>query len=261
VTFTEDIYVVLTGYTLESGQANFTVFINPLILWVWVGFLVLAAGTLICLIPQWVVDLFTGWQPKTRLGRAADVSIVVGVVLALVLGIGSQARADTPAGAAPAEHVPSGMGMGPSGEGWAAKNRPTNDTQSKAMGELLCPCGCARQSILDCECQTAADLRRVVIDELATADLSSDEGREKAYDGVLTKFVHEYGGNVLATPKSKFSWLLPSLAVVGGLGLLVGLGRRWVHRGAGAAVNAPAVTAPEDDDYADKLDDELSRTD
>ena len=73
----------------------------------------------------------------------------------------------------------------------------------------------------------------------------------------------EYGQEVLATPKSQVSWLLPSLAVVGGLGVLVGLGRRWIiHRGATPPA-APAADAPspEDDDYADRLDDELSRTD
>ncbi|HEU4727971.1 MAG TPA: heme lyase CcmF/NrfE family subunit, partial [Kofleriaceae bacterium] len=50
----EDIYIVLTGYDLDSNLANLRVYLNPLILWVWVGFLVLAFGTLVCLIPQTV---------------------------------------------------------------------------------------------------------------------------------------------------------------------------------------------------------------
>ena len=73
---TEDVYVVLTGYDLESQLANFRVYINPLILWVWIGFSILAFGTLVCLIPQGVVDRLQ-WKPKTRLGRAADVGILV----------------------------------------------------------------------------------------------------------------------------------------------------------------------------------------
>jgi cytochrome c-type biogenesis protein CcmF len=264
VMFTEDVYLVLSQYDVKTGMSNFQVFINPLILWVWLGAIVLLIGTAICLIPQFVVDLVTGWKPKTRVGRAADVGIVLGIVTALVLGVASQARADVPAAAAaaaPAEHVRAGMGMGTMSGGWAAKNRPVNDTQSKAMSELLCPCGCARQSILDCQCQTASELRGVVMETLATADLSTDAGRQQAYDAVLDKFVREYGGDVLATPKSKFSWLLPSFAALGGLGLLVVLGRRWV-RGAGNGARPSASTqGHEDDNYAEKLDDELARTD
>ena len=70
----------------------------------------------------------------------------------------------------------------------------------------------------------------------------------------------EYGGEqVLATPTSNASWLLPTFAVVGGLALLGFAGRRWIVRGRAATV-APVV-AHEDETYADKLDDELRDTD
>ena len=268
VRFAEDVYVVLTGYELDRGLANFRVYINPLILWVWVGFLVLALGTLICLIPQAVVDRLH-WKPKTTLGRAADVSLVVGIAIAAVLGLASQARADnaTSAGAA-TEHIPAGMGMGNAGGGYAAKNRPTNSTQQRAMKEILCPCGCARQNLDECECATAADLRAKVIALLEGVDLSSETARQSAYQVVLDNFVHEYGEKVLATPKSSVSWILPSLAVVAGLGVLVVAGRRFVARGAAtqspqateAAPQPPSVGAGEKA-YADRLDDELAETD
>ena len=64
VRLNEDVYVVLTGYDLESQLANFRVFINPLISWVWIGFLLLALGTLICLIPQSVVDRVRPWRAQ-----------------------------------------------------------------------------------------------------------------------------------------------------------------------------------------------------
>src|SRR5678815_142271 len=91
----EDVYLVLTGFDLESQQANFRVFINPLISWVWIGFLILALGTLICLIPQSIVDLLAP-RPKTKLGRAADVGILIAIVCGILLGFASQARADAP---------------------------------------------------------------------------------------------------------------------------------------------------------------------
>lgn len=265
VRFAEDVYVILTGYDRESGLANFRVYINPLILWVWVGFLILSFGTLVCLIPQALVDRLQ-WKPKTPLGRAADVGIVVAIATAVVLGLSTQAYANVPASAA-TEHVPAGMGMGQAGGGHAAKNRPTNATEQRAMRELLCPCGCARQNLDECECATAADLRAKVIALLADADLSSEPGRQVAYQAVLDNFTSAYGEKVLATPKSSVSWLLPSLAIVFGLGLLGVVGRRFVARGtaaakARAASEAPARESPEAGTaYADRLDDELAETD
>ena len=140
------------------------------------------------------------------------------------------------------------------------------------MKELLCVCGCARESVFDCKCSSAAQLRQQVKDVLGKVDVSGKPvfdlntpgGRDVAYEAVLDEFVKVYGGEqVLATPRTKVSWLLPSLGVIGGLGLLVVAGRRWVHRGSEiAATESRAVaTVAEDDAYADKLDDELADTD
>ncbi|HEY0190504.1 MAG TPA: heme lyase CcmF/NrfE family subunit, partial [Kofleriaceae bacterium] len=88
----EDIYVVLTGYDLDSNLANLRIYLNPLILWVWTGFLVLAFGTLICLIPQSVVDRLS--RPRgSRLGRAADLAVLAVLIGGITLGIASQAQA------------------------------------------------------------------------------------------------------------------------------------------------------------------------
>jgi cytochrome c-type biogenesis protein CcmF len=270
-TFGEDVYVVLTGYDLDSGLANLRIYLNPLILWVWVGFLILAFGTLMCLIPQGVVDRLS--RPRTtRLGRAGELAVMVLVAGGVLAGIASQAHA---ASAPPAEHVQAGMGMGADGTGYAAMNRPTNGTEDKAMKELLCVCGCPRESVFDCKCSTAAQLRRQVMDYLGQVkgngqplfDLKTQDGRDAAYEAVLEYFVKTYGGEqVLATPRTKFSWLLPSLAVIGGLGLLVVAGRRWVGRGSATATMAAAAAAAgpavsDDDAYADKLDDELADSD
>jgi len=259
VRFSEDVYVVLTGYDLDAELANFRVYVNPLISWVWIGFLILTLGTFVCLIPQGLVDR-VGTRPQSRIGRAADVGLFIGVILGLILA-GSAA-------AAPVEHVPAGQGMGQSGVGYASMNRPANETDGKAMKELICPCGCARQTIHECDCKTAADLRENVQTILADYDMADTKQRAAGYDKVLEYFVHEYGERVLATPKSKVSWLFPSLAVVGGLGLLFVVGRRWIVKpGKDAATGAtkPGAEVPKktaaDDAYADKLDDELAETD
>ncbi|MBA3391037.1 MAG: cytochrome c biogenesis protein CcsA [Deltaproteobacteria bacterium] len=259
---TEDVYVVLTGYDLESKLANFRVFINPLISWVWIGFLMLTLGTLICLLPASLVDR-VGNRSRTKLGRAADITILVVVIGALMAGLATQAHAQ-------GEHVAPGMGMGDTSVGWASMNRPSNDAESDAMKELLCPCGCKREDIFLCKCQSAANLRGWVI-QLVNAkdeqgkprfDLATKAGREQAYDHAIDEYVAKYGEQVLATPRSSFSWLLPSLGVIGGLGLLFVVGRRFIGRGrAEATALAAATPAVVDDIYADKLDDELAETD
>jgi cytochrome c-type biogenesis protein CcmF len=277
----EDVYVVLTGYDTDSGLANLRVYINPLILWVWIGFLILAVGTLICLIPQGIVDLVAGQPRQTRLGRAAELGAMLLLIGGVVGGIASQAHAaaqpaehaeHSASGGDGTEHVQAGMGMGADGIGFTAMNRPTNDTEERAMKELLCVCGCARESIFSCKCGTAAQLRKLVQDFLGqtdtagnpTFDLKTPAGRDKAYEAVLAYFIKQYGGEqVLATPRSQLSWLFPSLAVVGGLALVVAVGRRWVHRGPTTVSPAAMAAAarPDNDAYADKLDDELADTD
>ncbi|MBW3653613.1 MAG: hypothetical protein KY433_08475, partial [Actinobacteria bacterium] len=88
---TEDVYVVLTGYELESKLANFRVFINPLISWVWVGFLLLALGVFVCLFPPSLIARIYG--KRSMIGRAAgDISILVIVAGAIVAATPSDAK-------------------------------------------------------------------------------------------------------------------------------------------------------------------------
>jgi cytochrome c-type biogenesis protein CcmF len=265
VRLSEDVYVVLTGYQTDTKLANFRVYINPLISWVWIGFLVLALGTLVCLIPQALVDRVTGRGPGPRVGQ-------IGVIALLAAGM--LAASSGTANAQGGEHIPlpkAGGGMGDPGIGWSAQNRPDNNpVAKKAMQEVICICGCPRESIYDCKCARAAELRGLVLQFLNQRDasgkpmfdLETSEGRDRAYDAVLDWYIEAYGGeHVLLTPRSKVAWILPALAVVGGLSLLVGVGIRFTRRGRAVQVATAPTTTVEDDEYADKLDDELAKTD
>jgi cytochrome c-type biogenesis protein CcmF len=267
----EDVYLVLTSYNHETGEANFRVFVNPLINFVWLGFLILAFGTFICLIPASVVNALSP-RPRTRLGRAADVTMLVLILGALTVGLVKGASAaELPAASAPeatspiqlaqaAEHD-TGPGMG-DGEGFAHKFRPHNDTEATIMKELICMCGgCQRETVFECKCGYAANEREKVQQRIAGYNLSTEAGRERAKAEVMESFVKEYGNEqVLATPRNKAAWMVPVLAAVGGLGLLVFVARTWVVRGRQATIdNKPRAT--EDETYAEKLDDELANVD
>lgn len=258
----EDVYLILTGYDVESGLANFRVYINPLINFVWLGFLLLGLGTLICLIPQRLVDSLSP-RPRTKLGRIAEATVTVLIGLGALAGLAQQAFAEPPVQVAQAEHETSGPGMGMDGTGYAHQERPSSDTATKLMKELVCLCGgCKREDIYSCKCGYAANERKKVNQLLAGRDLSTDQAREAAYAAVIKSFVAEYGGeHVLNTPTSSISWVVPTLAAIGGLGLLLGVGSYWVRRGRSSLGQLATTHQKLDPAYADRLDDELRDVD
>lgn len=48
----EDVYVNYAGVSNDSKRAVIQAYVNPLVSWVWIGYWVLLAGTLICLVPS-----------------------------------------------------------------------------------------------------------------------------------------------------------------------------------------------------------------
>jgi cytochrome c-type biogenesis protein CcmF len=48
----QDVYVVLNGWESGGESATFTLYVNPLTMWMWIGGLVLVLGTLICTWPH-----------------------------------------------------------------------------------------------------------------------------------------------------------------------------------------------------------------
>jgi cytochrome c-type biogenesis protein CcmF len=52
MTLTEDVYVLLNGWEDSGGNATFTIYINPLTIWMWIGGVVLVIGTLVAAWPH-----------------------------------------------------------------------------------------------------------------------------------------------------------------------------------------------------------------
>lgn len=48
----EDVYVVLNGWESRGATATFTIYVNPLTMWMWIGGVVLVIGTLIAIWPH-----------------------------------------------------------------------------------------------------------------------------------------------------------------------------------------------------------------
>jgi cytochrome c-type biogenesis protein CcmF len=48
----EDLYIVLAGQDSESGKGIVEVYVNPLVIWVWIGGVIVFLGTLLALLPS-----------------------------------------------------------------------------------------------------------------------------------------------------------------------------------------------------------------
>jgi cytochrome c-type biogenesis protein CcmF len=234
----EDLYLVLNGYEGNPQIANIKVVINPLVNWIWLGFLLLAAGTVIAFMPDRAYAL-AGAKLPTK-GAAA-------VATLLVLLAGGSAFAQN--GDAP----------------MARANDPAlarNDTERDLFKKIVCQCGtCGRQVLSDCACGPAAEMRRVIQKLL-------DQG--KTPEQVIDYELQTYPGqSALVVPLdrgfNRIAWLLPYGMTIFGIGGIVMLGRRWSKRGAAkeAAAEPVAAAPPSDEDRAleDRLDDELDELD
>jgi len=50
-TWRDDLYLVLAGYDEEKQEAMFSAYVNPLVVWLWIGGWVMALGTLLAMVP------------------------------------------------------------------------------------------------------------------------------------------------------------------------------------------------------------------
>ena len=129
----------------------------------------------------------------------------------------------------------------------------------KATAAILCDCGCHPQSVKDCACGRAAEMRGEIADLIAGKD---GEGPRTA-DAVIALYVANHGEQILVTPPAHgfnlVAWVGPFVVLVvalAGVSLLV---RRWTARSApsaaAAGVDAPALDPA--DPYLGRLQREL----
>jgi cytochrome c-type biogenesis protein CcmF len=308
-----DVYLILTGFSLAEDrslrEANFRIYINPLVNWVWIGFALLALGTAICLIPQEWVDRM-GPARKTRLGRLGEAAAILLVAGGITFGMTRVALAQPPPGAAEHEDtVFQGGGHNAAAAHLFREDDPKflsrfraraeqqvrreapdvkpNDPEFKrrvdaklapiisavrtTTARLVCLCGgCTRENVHECKCAEAAKEREWVQRIMGGFDLLDDKGRKDAMAKVLAAYQERFQGqHALIVPKDegagRLAWLVPYVLVAAGLGLLYAAARRWVKRGrsdmAAQGAEAKRAESPENEGYAELLDDELRDTD
>jgi cytochrome c-type biogenesis protein CcmF len=251
----EDLYLTLGGYDLAGGTANLKLVLNPIVNWIWLGFILLALGTGISVLPDAMLEKMT--VKVTARGGAELPGSAAGLLVWLAVGLaGAGALAwSAPAYAqAPRQPQPQ-MGVA---KGHAPT--PSGDDEAWLVRNIMCQCGTCRHTLIDCAgegCGHATNERLLIRDLL---------GQGKTRDEIIQFFIQKYGSQVaLASPIDKgfnrLAWLLPySLGVLGAGGLAYGayrLARRSppAAAAAGEARDAPPTMANRE--LQDKLDDEL----
>jgi cytochrome c-type biogenesis protein CcmF len=235
----QDLYVILGTVNPESKIATFQVHINPLVSWIWVGCLVLIFGSVVCMWPQ--LEPAESWAWAFGRGFAGvATSVSIGLLLAVL---------PTPA------FAQAGMDDMHSGT-----IRIDNEHERDIFSSLRCMCGCPRDLLSTCNCNSFAEPAREEIRKQIAAGMTKEQ--------ILLAYQAAHGTESLAVPPNEGAlraiYAVPLVAIVGGA---VGLGvtvKRWrsrsVSRTQTTALPAPSGPAVKDD-YDARLDDELRNLD
>jgi len=235
----EDLYLIVGTVNPESKTATLQVHVNPLVSWIWIGCVVLIFGSFVCLWPQLLPEESRVWAYARGFASVAT-SVSVGLLLALL--------------PAPA------LAQAGMDDMHSHTVRIDNDLERDIFGSLRCTCGCPRDLLSTCACESAEAAREEIRKQMK-------EGMTK--EQILLGYEKANGLASLAVPPNagalRTIYAVPLVAILGGA---VGLGltvRRWRARGAARAavtsVTEEAATAAKLDEYDARLDEELKELD
>ncbi|HEY0710506.1 MAG TPA: cytochrome c-type biogenesis CcmF C-terminal domain-containing protein [Polyangia bacterium] len=235
----EDLYITLGGVDFADGSGTFKLVINPLVDWVWFGFILLALGTTAALLPE------TALAPvAARAGIPARGVGATGILVLIGLSLF--------AGMRPA-HAAVDPGFIKSEMEWFGKNlRCMCSMGGRGCGHMLEDCGA--------ECGGAPQDRQEILNLLTQG---------KSRQEIIDLFIKREGGaHVLGAPPdtgfNRHAWALPYGLGILGAGALAFTAWRYSNR---HKEPEPAETAAtekslsNDTALEDRLEDELSRVD
>lgn len=269
-TLREDLYTVMASVNPTTHVAHLKAFVTPLVVWIWLGALVLIFGTIIGLWPDAKTVLAqvkpkpiapsqnNGDESASGEGGAKPSSRTTGATAALSLLIALGLTAYANQASAQGHNTSSPPPV-------AGNTEQLTPTERKLFDRLLCMCGdCARLPLATCTCDTAAHTRSSMREQLANGESSDD---------IVLAYVRRFGAAALSVPPDSGQNRLVYMGPIVAFGITAGMGvvlvRRWRARGAmtlkpaqavpGATGNT-AATAKEQADTAAldrRLDEEL----
>jgi cytochrome c-type biogenesis protein CcmF len=235
----DDIYVIVGNINPQTKVAGFQIHVNPLVTWIWIGCLILIAGSVVCMWPQ--VEL---GESRVWAGARGATAVATSVLLGIMLAATPAARAQT---------IPPGMGGGTM-DGLV---HIQNDAERFIFEKLRCTCNCGRP-LTSCSCGEAEAARERIRERM--------EAHETA-DQIVTAYAAEHGTDLLVVPPNRGAlrsiYAVPVVGIALGTFWLARMLRRW--RRDGGTADAPreqdrGTKAPRDA-YDARLDDELKDLD
>ena len=228
-TLAEDLYIVMPQFDAGQQSANIEITVTPLVNWLWLGFGVLALGTLIAVLPETAFSFAAARVPEGV--KAATASMIL---LAIVAPAAVQAQ-----------------------DGGVVSKSPQ---QRQLEQKIICMCGssgCVHSTLENCP------MRPVCHGHTAqTGEIQSLLNDGRNVNQVLASFVEKYGVAVLAVPPNTgfnaLAWLLPYALGALGLVMILVTARRWSRPAAAVAGGSESQVDPGLDA---RLDDELRNLD
>jgi cytochrome c-type biogenesis protein CcmH len=111
-----------------------------------------------------------------------------------------------------------------------------------AATTLLCDCGCNPQSVKECACGRAEEMR---------VALAQDAGAGKTGDAIVAAYVSKYGQKILVSPPASgfnlIAWTGPAIGVLSATVMIAFMLRRW-HRASAALTQETIPPASAGDD-------------
>jgi cytochrome c-type biogenesis protein CcmF len=232
----DDLYLVVgTINPSNKNVADFSIHVNPLVSWIWIGCLVLIAGSVACMWPQIEFGESRVWAGARGVAATAA-SVLLGIMLA----------------ATPTAHAQSMR------QDMHGVVRIANGEERAIFGALHCMCGCARDLLSTCSCEWADGARERIREKMRAGETQ---------DAIIAEYESEHGLESLAVPPNrgllKAIWIVPVVGIAFGAFGLARMMRRW-RRGAGtdpARGSEAHGTEEPRDAYDAKLDDDLKGMD